>query len=187
MGRDGERKVTGGVLYRFTAENFTSSKKHCERVLIDLMKESKVQQKVLEAVKESLPVDIQKEVSEITKHYFSRAVGPAASDVLQRGLAEVGQLSEILKKIPGRPRNVRVVGTGADRVKLSWEPPQHNPEAVEEYVVYKRVKGGEWEEDVRTEETHALVKGLKSEVKLSFGGISTDSRPIDQSKLTTFK
>ena len=181
--RDGERKVTGGVLYRFTAENFTSSKKHCERVLIDLMKESKVQQKVLEAVKESLPVDIQKEVSEITKHYFSRAVGPAASDVLQRGLAEVGQLSEILKKIPGRPRNVRVVGTGADRVKLSWEPPQHNPEAVEEYVVYKRVKGGEWEEAVRTEETHALVKGLKSE---SFGGISTDSDPIEVDPIKTY-
>ena len=150
--RHGKRKVAGGVLYRFTAENFTSSKKHCERVLIDLMKESKVQQKVLEAVKESLPVDIQKEVSEIIKHYFSRAVGPAASDILERGLAELGQLSEILKKIPGRPRNVRVVGTGADRVKLSWEPPQHNPEAVEEYVVYKRVGGGrEWEEAVRTE------------------------------------
>ena len=82
---------------------------------------------------------------------------------------------------------MRVVGTGADRVKLRWEPPQHNPEAVEEYVVYKRVGGGrEWEEAVRTEETHALVKGLKSETKLSFGGISTDSDPIGVDPIKTY-
>ena len=40
---------------------------------------------------------------------------------------------------------------------------------------------------MRTEETHALVKGLKSETKFSFGGISTDSDPIEVDPVKTYK
>ena len=163
---DGERKVTGGVLYQFTEKNHSVSKKKCEQLLAELVKKSKVQNKVQEAIKDSLPLDIQKEVSKITKSYNIQAVGPAARQVLERGLSELNQLSDILKKIPGRPQNVRAIGWSSDRVKLSWGPPKHNPEAVEEYVVYKRIKDGEWEEAVRTNKTRALVKGLKSRTKL---------------------
>ena len=45
---------------------------------------------------------------------------------------------------------------------LSWDPPAHNPE---EYVVYRKAEGGEWEEVVRTETTRALVKELQSQTK----------------------
>ena len=163
---DGERKVTGGVLYQFTEKNHSASKKQCEQLLSNLVKKSKVQEKVQDAIKDSLPLDIQEEVSEIAEGYNREAVGPAARQVLERELSELNQLSDILKKIPGQPRNVKVIGRSSDRVKLSWDPPEHNPEAVEEYVVYKRIKDGEWEEAVRTKKTRALVKGLKSHTSL---------------------
>ena len=61
--------------------------------------------------------------------------------------------------------NVQVIGIGSDRIKLRWEPPAHNPEAVEEYTVCTRAAGGEWEEAVTTGKTRVLVKGLQSRVE----------------------
>ena len=185
---DGERKVSGGVLYQFTEKNYLVSKKHCDNLLTRLIKESKVEDKVKEAVKDSLPIDIEEEVSEITRRYHRLALGPAASEVIERGLPELCKLLDILKKIPGRPWNVRVIGWGSDRVKLSWDPPVHNPQAVEEYVVYKRVEGGEiWEEAVRTKKTKVLVKGLKSRSKLEFDGLEIDPYTIDSNTVYEFQ
>ena len=39
----GEEKVTGGALYQFTEQNASASKKHCEKLLADLLAKSKVQ------------------------------------------------------------------------------------------------------------------------------------------------
>ena len=91
-------------------------------------------------------------------------------------MADLSQCSDLLKKIPGHPQNVEVIGKSSDRVKLSWEPPAHNPEAVEEYMVYKRAaKGGDWEEAARTKKTRALVKGLKSHMKYELHVMATNS------------
>ena len=38
-------------------------------------------------------------------------------------------------------------------------------------MVYKRIKGGEWEEAVKTNKTRALVKGLKSHTKFDVDGL----------------
>ena len=176
---DGENTVTGGALYQFSIKNVSASKEHCQKLLMDLIKESKVKEKVLGAVKESLPLDIEGELSLITERYFTEALGPATSEVLESGLSELSQLSGILNKIPGQPLNVRVLGIGGDRVKLGWEPPALNPEAVEEYVVYKRIEGGEWEEAVHTKNTRALVKGLKSNTKYKFEGIRYSNFPVN--------
>ena len=126
----------------------------------------------------ALPIDFQCEASKIIEAYSSQAVGPAASQVIERGLGKLSHFANIPKKIPGPPRNLEVVGRGSDRIKLSWDPPLENPEAVEEYVVYKRIEGGEWEEAVRTEKTRALVKGHKSQTKYAFDGIDFDEQPI---------
>ena len=69
--------------------------------------------------------------------------------------------------IPGCPQDVKVIGRGPDRIKLSWDSPAHNPEAAELYVVSMRVEGGAWEEVKRTKYTHALVTRLKSNKKFS--------------------
>ena len=180
-----EREVDGGVLYQFIVENFKASKEQCVKLFNDLVKKIKVQDKCLEAVKKSLPINIQLEASKVTEAYSSQAVGPAASQVLERRLEELSQLTTILKNIPGPPRNLEVVGKSSDRIKLGWDPPLENPEAVEEYVVYKKIEGGEWEEALRTEKTRALVKGLKSHMKYFFEGINVDEPPIDVDKTTT--
>ena len=55
-----------------------------------------------------------------------------------------------------------MIGKARDRVKLSWKPPLHNPDSVEDYVVYKKVEVGDWEEVARTPKTKILIKGLTS-------------------------
>ena len=173
---DREGKVTGGVLYQFTEQNFSASKEHCEKILFRLLKESKVQQKVQDALGNSRPIDIQVEASEVTEEYYRRAIGPAASQVMEKGMSDLSKFSDSLKMIPGQPQNVEVIGKSSDRVKLNWDPPAHNPEAVEEYVVYKRAaKGGDWEEAARTKKTRALVKGLKSHMKYELHVTATNS------------
>ena len=77
--------------------------------------------------------------------------------------------------IPGSPQDVEVVGIGSDRVKLSWKPPELNPEAVEVYVVLKKVKGRTWEEVKRTKKTKTLILGLKMYKSYEFEVMATNS------------
>ena len=88
---------------------------------------------------------------------------------------ELNQLETTLKMIPGCPQDVEVIGRGPDRIKLSWNPPAHNPEAAELYVVSMRVEGGAWEEVKRAKHTKALVTGLKSKKKYEFKVTATNS------------
>ena len=67
--------------------------------------------------------------------------------------------------IPCCPPDAKVIGKGTDCIKLSSNPPAHNPEAAELYV---RVEGGAWEEVKRTKHTKALITGLKSKKKYEF-------------------
>ena len=182
---NGWRKVTGGTLYPFTTQNSSASREHCERLLSDLMRKSEVHEKFQKAVRDSLPLKIGREVGEITAEYNRRAVGPAAREVLERGLSELNKLSNTLKKIPGAPQSVKVLGIGSDKVKLCWEPPLHNPDAVEEYVVYKNEGDGDWKEAARTEKTRVLVKGLESNVKHTFCVMATNSIISEGLKITT--
>ena len=70
------------------------------------------------------------------------SIRPDANEVLEKGLVELNQLEKTLQMIPSCPQNVKVIGRGPGRIKLSWEPPTHNPEAAEVYIVSIRVKGG---------------------------------------------
>ena len=172
---EAEREVVGGVLFQFTVQNYSKSKQHCEELLSELVKDFEVKDKVTEAVKSSKPLNVKEEIQAITRHYNEVAVGPAASEVMEKGLMELNQLERTLKMIPGCPQDVKVIGRGPDRIKLSWKPPAHNPEAAELYVVSMRVEGGAWEEVKRTKHTKALVTGLKSKKKYEFKLIATNS------------
>ena len=135
-----------GVVFQFVTRNFIESKKHWEELFTILLRQSKFQDKCSEAIRTSEPLEIGAEIVAITKDYHKRAVGPAAREVLGKGLSELNQLRDTLKMIPGSPQDVVVVGRGSDRIELSWKAPVINPEAVEVYVVWKRAKGGTWEE-----------------------------------------
>ena len=179
---NGDREVVGGVLYQYTVKNISASKEHCERLFKDLVTESKVQEKVENAVSKSKCLDIQDDIRHITEEYNRRAVGPSASEVLERGLSELSQLSDILEKIPGSPRNVQVIGVGSDRIKLSWDPPERNPEAVDEYLVCKKAYGGGWEEAVRTEKRRVLVKGLETGTSYEMCVLATNSQILGRAR-----
>ena len=167
-GAKSRTEVIGGVLFQFTAENYTSSKHHCNRVFRDLVKESRIEEQVTHAIQNSVPLDIGEQIAAVTNEYQKKAVGPAAAEVMERGKTEFKQLQETLKMIPGTPQNVTTVGRSADRIKLTWKPPHHNPEAVEFYIVSKRIKEGEWEKVMHTEETKALITGLRSNTEYEF-------------------
>ena len=175
---EAEREVVSGVLFQFTVQNYSESKLLCEELFRLIVKDFKIKDRVAEAVQSSKTLKIQKEIEEITDHYNERAVGPAASEVLENGLMELSQLEKTLKMIPGCPQDVEVIGRGSDRIKLSWKPPAQNPEAAELYVVSMRVEGGAWEEVKRTKHTKALVTGLRSKKKYKFKVIATNSMII---------
>ena len=111
----------------------------------------------------------------LQNNYEEKSLGPARTEILDKGLSDIEQLTSILKKIPGRPRDVWIIGQSTDQIKLSWMPPEHNPDAVEEYVVYKKDQDGEWKEVARTKNTKALVKGLKWMTTHEFQVVATNS------------
>ena len=161
-------EVIGGILFQFTTQNYSKSKQQCEEVLMEAVKDSGIHKKCQEAFSNSEPLDIMAEIQEIDDQYHRQAVRPAASEALEKGHRELRQLEDLLKRIPGPPSEVKIIGQAFDRVKLSWEPPLKNPEAAEWYVVWKQEEGGQWEKVRETRKTRALISGLKSRKKIPF-------------------
>ena len=171
-----ERKIIGRVLFQFFTRNFSESKRQCEELFNALVKASKVDEYYNEAIQSSKIFDVSGIILAIDKVYNMKAIGPAAKDVLEKGHKGLNEMSEILKMIPGVPQDVVIIGQGPDRVKLSWKPPKHNPEAAEKYIVSKREgDDGMWEEILTTKMTKALIVGLKSSHKYQFNVRATNS------------
>ncbi len=166
--------VIGGVLFQFTTHNYSKSKQQCEEVLMEAVKSSGIHKKCQEAFINSQPLDIMAEIQEIDRQYHRQAVGPAASEVLEKGHRELNQLGDSLKRIPGPPGKVVIIGRGSDRVKLSWQPPEKNPEAAESYVVWKQEEGKQWERVRETKKTKILITGLKSNTDYQFRVTATN-------------
>ena len=122
-------EVVGGALFQFTRQNYNASNEQCEKVLESLKKEHKIQEKVNEALANKQPVDLSTEVKKIIDDYAWKGRGPAHNHVLRKAENDFKKLVDTVKKIPGKPQNVKVIGRGRDRIKLSWEPPERNPEA----------------------------------------------------------
>ena len=157
-------EAIGGILFQFTTQNYFTSKQQCEEVLMEAVKNSGIHKKCQEAFMKSQPLNIRADIWNIHTQYCKQAVGPAAGEVLKKGHRELSQLGNLLKRIPGQPSEVEVIGEGPDRVKLSWLPPEKNPEAVESYVVWKQEKGKQWERVRETKKTKILITGLKSNI-----------------------
>ena len=141
---------------------------------MEAVKSSGIHKKCQEAFINSQPLDIVAEIQAIDEQYHRQAVGPAASEVLEKGHRELNQLGDLLKRNPGPPGAVRVIGSGSDRVKLSWQPPRKNHEAAESYVVWKQEKGKQWERVRATKKTKILITGLKSDTYYQFTVTATN-------------
>ena len=92
---------------------------------------------------------------------------------MDKGHSEIEQLrsfglTSILKKIPGKPRDVWIIGQSTDQLDASRAQPR----------CCRRVCGdqdGEWKEVARTKNTKALVKGLKWMTTHEFQVVATNS------------
>ena len=62
----------GGVVLQFVTRNFTESKKHCEELFTNLLKQSKVQDKCSEAIHTSKPLEISAEIRAMLSPKFSK-------------------------------------------------------------------------------------------------------------------
>ena len=89
--------------------------------------------------------------------YNLMAVGPAATEVLEKGHRELDQFRDFLMKSPGPSTDIWMIGRGPDRVKLSWCPPKVNPEACESYVVWKKEGEQAAERVWETKKTQILI------------------------------
>ena len=187
--RSAEGKVVGGVLFQFTTQNYSTSKQQCEEVFRELVESSGIDKKCNAAVMESQPLDISRQIQEIDEAYASQAVGPAADEVLEKGDVELNALGDLLKQIPGPPQDVKIIGTGSDRLKLGWKPPLQNPGAVESYVVWKRKEGNAWEKVRETKRTKTLITGLKSNTSYEFRVIASNDliKSIEATKVSLTK
>ena len=101
-------------MFQFTNQNYSKSKLHSEEPLGKLVEHFELKDKVTEAIQSSKTLEIHKEIRAITHHYNEVAVGPASSEVREKGLMELNQLEKTLKMIPGCPKDVKVIGTGSD-------------------------------------------------------------------------
>ena len=159
-------EVCGGILFQFTTQNYSKSQQNCEEVLKEVVENSKIRTKFEEAIIKSTPLDPTGLMDEIEIEYYKQAVGPAAKYVFESGRKNLHELAATLLKIPGPPREIRTIGVGPDRVKLTWKPPKENPDAAEIYVVeVRRVllysEPAKLEQTLETRNTKILITGLK--------------------------
>ena len=151
-------EVCGGVLFQFTTQNYSKSQQNCEEVLKEVVENSKIRTKFEEAIIKSTPLDPTGLMDEIESEYYKQAVGPAAKYVFESGRKKLHELAATLLKIPGPPREIRTIGVGPDRIKLTWKPPKENPDAAEIYVVEVR-RVLVYSEPAKLEQT--LEKGIR--------------------------
>ena len=172
---DENDSVSGGALYPFIVENHSASRTQCEALWKKLVDEYSIQQKFNHAIQTSTPVDITQDVNRIEQEYIDSAIGPAKHDVLKINRAEILQLSSMLHKLPGEPRDLKVIGVAHNKVKLSWSPPLVNPEAVDMYYVQVCMDGGEWKTVKETSRTKALITDLLDLAKYSFSVVAANN------------
>ena len=171
---DAENTVVGGVLYQFVIRNYAMSKKRCETLWTELVQSSNIQKRFKDSMMNAVPVDIMPDMSEMVIKYQLSAIGPARNEVLEKGRESLIFLSSMLDKLPGRPRDLKIIGVAYDKVKLSWLPPLENPDAAEKYVVNVCMDGEEWKVVKETSRTKVLITGLLDSAKYKFSVCATN-------------
>ena len=177
---DESNAVVGGALHSYVNENYLESRIWCESVWKRLLVKYDTQKKFDESVQAAHPVDVMPDLTRIQNEYLESAIGPAKF-VLEETSDEYSQKASILRKIPGKPRDFKVIGRAYNKVKLSWLPPLENPENPEDpkskitYHVHMRIDGGRWEEVKTTSKTKALItKNIIDSAKYGFSVVATN-------------
>ena len=135
-----------------------------------------VRPKVENAVLAQILVTIEEELTSFRTDYYELAKGPAADEIFKQLRTESVRFEEELSLIPGPVQSLRVVGASADCVKLRWEPPEVNAEAIEKYVVMIKSKGKDWEEMASQKKRSTLITGLESSTWYCFAVLASNEK-----------
>lgn len=161
----GQKKVVGGRFFIFVQKNIESCEDFCGELYKRKYKD-KVHTKLQNALSTQIPTTIDKELSDLSREYFTEAAGPVLTvrQVYSEQRAKSAEIEADLQLIPGPVEELKVVGVDADRVKLRWSKPTVNSHSVKRYDVLVKSKGKSWETlCTRTECSQSvLVKGLEA-------------------------
>lgn len=81
-----------------------------------------------------------------------------------------------MQLIPGPVKNLLFAGVASACVKLKWECPDINPQAVEKYIVCIRTKGERWMVVAIRKQCSVLIKGLKTRKRYSFAVLASSRK-----------
>ena len=116
--------VVGGEFFRFVQENEEKSRKQCNQVFDDLSR--------------PLIENLSKNLDTFQERYYSLAIGPAKDEVYASKREQFDKVANQLP--PGPPGDLKPIGRGNDRVKLTWLKPTHHRRAVKNYEIQMRRK-----------------------------------------------
>lgn len=167
--------IVGGAFYPFAMENYYVSRSECEALWKKVVDDCGIHKKFHDSIQTSTAVDITHDVSKVEKEYKSKAVGPAKGDVFNTRHHEIMHMSSVLHKLPGEPSDLKVIGVGHNMVKLSWDPPLINPQAVDMYHVKVCMDGGEWVTVKETSKTKALITNLFDKADYKFSVVAASN------------
>ena len=167
--------IVGGTFYPFAMENYDVSRTECEALWKKVVDDCGIHKKFHDSIKTLTPVDITHDVNKVEEEYKSKAVGPAKGNVFNIGHNEIIYMSSILHKLPGEPSDLKVIGVGHNMVKLSWDPPVINPQAVNMYHVKVCMDGGEWVTVKETSKTKALITNLFDKTDYKFSVVAASN------------
>ena len=167
--------IVGGTFYPFATENYDVSRTECEALWKKVVDDCGIHKKFHDSIQTSTAVDITYDVSKVEEEYKSKAVGPAKGNVFNTKHHEIMHMSSILHKLPGEPSDLKVIGVGHNMVKLSWDPPVINPQAVDMYHVKVCMDGGEWVTVKETSKTKALITNLFDKADYKFSVVAASN------------
>ena len=63
-----KEEIVAGVFFQFTTQNYSKSKRHCEELFRELVKDFKIKDKVAEALQSSKPFEVSVEIENVTQN-----------------------------------------------------------------------------------------------------------------------
>lgn len=135
--------VVDGVLHHFAVENYAASRRHCQEVELAVFRG--VRQKIQEAKTKRSDVDISSDLLAAEHQYYLQAIGPAKTEVCNEVRLKLEEDSEdLIRNVPGKPRDLLSTGASKDRIKLQWVETNTHPGVVDYYQVHSMSDNGSW-------------------------------------------
>ena len=161
-------QVESGELLHFVNQNYNESSKLCYSIFDECY--SPTHQRIMDAHKGKMQIDISEDVETIKTEYIKRAIGPAKDEVLRVGLIRLQIDCDSLTDIPGPPEQLKATKIAKDHIVIRWNGAAFNNDRVTGYTAeYTEVQTTElaWKR-IEVDECTATAKELNPHTKCIF-------------------